>query len=470
MLYTDSFFLLLLALVCLISRLLGRWPAVKEWFLIAFSLFVIATWGTYDLVLFLGVLTVNFFVSLALPRLSPSAGRALLYAAIALDVGTLALFKYANFLGGIFDSMTGLHIPAFPLGIPLAISFYTFHIISYLVDLYKKRVQVASFRKYLFYLSFFPHVIAGPIVRAWQLIPQIGVIRRARNDWVMGTHYLVTGFFLKAVVANNLASYLDPIWTHSEAKAFDDFKLTTAEHWVVAFFYYCQIYGDFAGYTLMALGMARLLGYRLPGNFRSPMRAASLQEFWHRWHITLSRWLRDYLYFPLGGSRVSAARQSLNLIITMLLGGLWHGAGWGFLVWGAMHGGGMAAERALGCRNLPPNTVRRWGWWIVTQMWVTLAWVVFREPTLSNAWRFARNMFEPTFASIVGSPLYHVRPSLLVPLIFAVPVVIHQCVPFILQRIGRRNLGIALGGSTAVMLILNLTVYSPTKSFIYFRF
>jgi hypothetical protein len=169
----------------------------------------------------------------------------------------------------------------------------------------------------------------------------------------MGLHFFITGFFLKSVVANNIAGFgadtgtdfpggIDTVWQGTAG-----YSLSTADHWAVAFLYYCQIYSDFAGYSLMALGMARLLGYRLPANFRSPMRAGTLQEFWQRWHITLSHWLRDYLYIPLGGGRASAPRVAVNVLITMLLGGLWHGAAWTFVIWGGMHGFGLVVERGM---------------------------------------------------------------------------------------------------------------------------
>ncbi len=296
-----------------------------------------ATWGVYSLALFLVVAVANFAAGRAMKETRPPWPTAILCLAIGVDICTLAAFKYSAFFGLHLNSLTGL------IGIPLAISFYTFHIISYLVDTYRGKTKPTTFGRYLFYLSFFPHVVAGPIVRTWQLVPQLQTTRRIATDWPMGVHFLSTGFFLKSVCADNIAGIIDPAW-----KAAD---LSTPDHWVVAFFYYCQIYGDFAGYSLMALGMARLLGFRLPANFRSPLRAVRLQEFWRRWHITLSRWLRDYLYIPLGGNR--AGLVAVNLMVTMLLGGLWHGAGPGFIIWGGLHGAGLVIERLCRVRNLP---------------------------------------------------------------------------------------------------------------------
>jgi alginate O-acetyltransferase complex protein AlgI len=460
MLYTDTLFLPIFFGVCFVTWLLRPWPALKEWFLIGFSLLVIATWGYFDLGLFLAVLAVNFWAATTLAKVGHEKSRFILTTFIVIDLSTLAIFKYSNFMGSNFAAITGLAVPSFPLGIPLAISFYVFHLISYLVDIHAGRVKLATLREYLFYLSFFPHVIAGPIVRAWQLVPQIGKNRHVAADFAMGFHYLVTGFFLKSVVANNIAQGIDAVWTDQLG-----FSLSTLDRWLVAFLYYCQIYGDFAGYSLMALGMARLLGYRLPANFRSPMLAATVQEFWRRWHITLSKWLRDYLYIPMGGSRVSPARSALNVLVTMLLGGLWHGAGWGFIVWGAMHGGVIVGERALGFRGQRPGSFRWLFWWIITQMWVMVAWVFFRAPDLRAAVRFLWRMI----------PLHDPHPFVIhrvffMSLVCAIPVIMHHGVPYLLRKLERRFLAIVLGLATGVMLTLNFVIFSPAKVFIYFRF
>jgi len=470
MYYTDTLFLLFFAGVWAVTRLLRPWPALKEWFLIFFSLFVIASWGYYDVGLFIAVLTVNYFAAQAIGRAGPHHARGLLAAAIVFDISTLAVFKYANFLGGTFGALTGHAFPIFPLGIPLAISFYIFHLISYLVDIHAGRVKLATLREYVFYLSFFPHVIAGPIVRAWQLVPQIGSRYRRRLDLPIGIHFFVTGFFLKSVVANNIAGFgaqalsdfqggIDTIWQGTS-----DLTLSTADHWAVAFLYYCQIYGDFAGYSLMALGMARLLGYRLPANFRSPMRAGTLQEFWQRWHITLSHWLRDYLYIPLGGGRASPPRVAVNVLITMLLGGLWHGAAWGFVIWGAMHGSGLVIERIFGLRRVRSYTWAWAGWWFVTQIWVTLTWVFFRAPTLPKASGFIHDMF--TFSP---HP-FHLADPIAGLWICGLAVIVHQIAPLFIWKIGRRRLPWALGCATALMLVITVTVISPAKVFIYFKF
>lgn len=436
--YTSPLFLFAFTAIILIARALRPWPHLRQWLLTAFSLFVIMTWGVYALALFITIAAVNFFAARILAR-SKRAALAILACAIALDLGALAIFKYSAFLKLNLIWLTGA------IGIPIAISFYTFHIISYLIDVYRGKTRLLRLDEYLFYLSFFPHVIAGPIVRTWQLAPQLRFTRRVSADWPIGLHFLVTGFFLKSICADNIASIIDPAWTST--------SLSMPDHWLVAFLYYCQIYGDFAGYSLMALGMARLLGFRLPANFRSPMRAASLQDFWRRWHITLSRWLRDYLYIPLGGNRFGLI--TVNLMITMLLGGLWHGAAWGFVAWGGIHGIGLAIERRLPWRG-------SWPFWIITQLWVTVAWIPFRLPDEVPAVSFLEGMISPHTIAV--------SPAIAFAMMFAAPVVIHQFLPLLISRIGHRQLPLYLGAMTGVLLIADLTLVSPSKVFLYFSF
>jgi len=459
--YTDSLFLLLFGIVWAIAKMLRPWPVLKEWFLIVISCLVIATWGYFDLGLFLFVILLNYGAVTQIMKADPRRSRLLLILFVGVDVATLSLFKYANFIGGSFSMLTGLTLQKFPLGIPLAISFYTFHLISYLIDVHAGKVKVATFREYFFYLSFFPHVIAGPIVRAWQLVPQIGKVRRITTDLPMGLHYLVTGFFLKMVVANNIGRCTDRFWVEGA-----EVTLSTLDHWALSFLYYCQIYGDFAGYTLMALGMSRLLGYRLPVNFRGPMRAATLQEFWQRWHITLSRWLRDYLYIPLGGNRVSRLQMARNVIVTMLLGGLWHGAGWHFVAWGGMHGFGIVAEQLLGLRRLAAkNSINCFFCLILTQVWVVLAWVFFRAPNSATACSFIWHMIP-----FMGYEQLASHRLIMIPILCSIPIIIHNFAPLLLKCFPRRNLGSALGTITAILLILNFIVFSPNTVFIYFKF
>ncbi|MEO8400907.1 MAG: MBOAT family O-acyltransferase [Gammaproteobacteria bacterium] len=330
MFYTNVSFILLFSILTILIRLSAF--SIRKYVLICVSLLVIATWGWASLIIFIMTVLAGFIfadlISRQNLRLTQRLNKSpILFAGIVFNILLLILFKYRDFLFG-HHLTTFLSDPLEKIGLPLGISFYSFHIISYLVDLHRGGYRRASFIDFLFYLSFFPHVIAGPIVRGWQLLPQLKLRRNFNRDLIFGSHLFVTGLFLKTICADNIGAAIDPYWKLSAP------VIDASGHWFLALYYYFQLYGDFAGYSLMACGMARLLGYRLPVNFRSPMRAVGFQDFWRRWHITLSRWLRDYLYIPLGGNRHGIMRTSINLLIVMAIGGMWHGAAWTFLIWG----------------------------------------------------------------------------------------------------------------------------------------
>jgi alginate O-acetyltransferase complex protein AlgI len=270
-------------------------------------------------------------------------------------------------------------------------------------------------------------------------------------------HYIVLGYFLKAVVADNIALHTDPFWSLERAA-----EMSGWDSWALASLYYCQIYGDFAGYSLIALGMARLLGYRLPANFRLPMLSTSFREFWRRWHITLSRWLRDYVYIPLGGSRTSFGRSIANLTITMLLGGLWHGAAWTFVVWGLIHGIGLACGRLFGRFDLPRNAALTACSWLVTQVWVLIAWIFFRAPDFATAWMVIRGLGRGYDAGL--------HPHLFLAALYALPALAHHAAPALLRTVGRRWLFASLGVCTGLLLVIDIVTVSPIKTFIYFKF
>jgi alginate O-acetyltransferase complex protein AlgI len=329
------------------------------------------------------------------------------------------------------------------------------------VDLQKGRAKLLNPLDYILYLSFFPHVIAGPIIRVHQFSGQLQKKLTRNNDLRIGLYYFSIGFFLKTVGADNIGAGIDPFWTTEGVGGLD----SAADYWSVAFLYYCQIYADFAGYSLMAIGMARLLGYKFPTNFRFPMIATSLQDFWRRWHITLSRWLRDYLYIPLGGSRNGITCTFSAIMITMLLGGLWHGAQWTFVVWGAVHGGGLVVERLL--RIIPKNirvnlTPLNW---ILTQLTVLIAWVFFRSPTVDFAYDFISSMF-----SIGSLADFNISSSIEILFAFALIPVLHNLLPKLPVHLSRKTRFKLHGIVTGLVLILGAVVHSAPNAFIYFRF
>src|SRR5215203_375211 len=307
-----------------------------------------------------------------------------LIAAVVFDLGLLCVFKYLGFFVTETDSALdsiglGSSIPLVQIVLPIGISFFTFQAISYVVDVYRGETRAASLVDVAILQAFFPHLVAGPIVRANELLPQLRTPRDPRTVLAGPAIFLIVGGLVKkTVIADELARrVVDPVY--SDPAAHSASELTLAFYGFAA-----QIYCDFSGYTDMAIGLALLLGYQLPQNFNRPYLALSLQDFWRRWHMTLSRWLRDYLYIPLGGSHKGRLKTYRNVMLTMLLGGLWHGASWTFVIWGGIHGSGLSAERwtreRFGGFHLPA-----WLAWLITFHVVCLACIFFRSPDLGTA-------------------------------------------------------------------------------------
>jgi len=315
---------------------------------------------------------------------SPVTRKRALVAAIAFDLGLLCVFKYLGFfvseMDGALESIgLGSPLPLVQIVLPIGISFFTFQAISYVVDVYRGETRAASLGDVAFLQAFFPHLVAGPIVRANELLPQLRTPRDPRTVLAGPAIFLIVGGVLKkTVIADELARrVVDPVY--NDPGAHSGAELTLAFYAFAA-----QIYCDFSGYTDMAIGLALLLGFQLPQNFNRPYLALSLRDFWRRWHMTLSRWLRDYLYIPLGGNRGGRRRTYLNVMLTMLLGGLWHGAAWTFVIWGGIHGAGLSVERwtreRFGGFRVPAGVA-----WLVTFHVVCVAWVFFRAPDLGTA-------------------------------------------------------------------------------------
>ena len=323
-------------------------------------------------------------------RPDPGARKTLLLVALAGNLGLLGYFKYYDFFvtstHNLF-ALAGVDLPleARSVVLPVGISFYTFMAISYVADVYRGDFTPVGLGKFAAYLSFFPHLVAGPIVRPGELIPQLESPRDPRYVDTSRAFFLIgTGLFMKVVIANYLAvNIVDEVYGAPN-------RHSSLEVLVGTYGYAVQIYADFFGYTNMAIGLALLLGFRFPQNFDAPYAAVSIQDFWRRWHMTLSRWLRDYLYIPLGGNRGGRLLTYRNLMLTMLIGGLWHGAGWTFVVWGGIHGTALVVERRW--RERPghverPSTPWRRTWQrLVTFHVVCFAWIFFRAESFSDAW------------------------------------------------------------------------------------
>lgn len=361
--------------VCIVYFLLRRFPRAGTWWMAAASFFFYARYRLDDVALLAASIIWNFLISHLIVR--RASKRAYLILGIAVDLLTLATFKYSRFL-----PPGALHNLAFPLGI----SFFTFSQVAYLVDVYKGADHPSSIRDYALFVSFFPHLLSGPILRHKEMVPQFDSALRRRpvpRYLARGFTLIVIGLAKKILIADTLAPLV--------ARAFDSTgALDAATAWIGSTAYTFQLYNDFSGYCDIAVGVSYLFNIRIPENFRAPYRSTSIQEFWRRWHITLGRFLRNYIYIPLGGNRAGLFRQCLAILITFTLGGLWHGAGWTFFIWGALHGLALTAQvlwRRFGFR-LPGIAA-----WAMTFAFVDLTWVVFRAPNFAALMRVLGAMF-----------------------------------------------------------------------------
>jgi alginate O-acetyltransferase complex protein AlgI len=299
---------------------------------------------------------------------------------VVLNLAVLGLFKYADFFQGTVAALLGDEFHPLRLILPLGISFFVFQKISYLIDLRRGDRHIYGFLDFCMFVMFFPQLIAGPLVRHNEIIHQFGLDPRRPEMWEnlsRGFMLFVIGVAKKVALADTLAMVADPLFGKAA-----DASLSAAEAWVATGAYTLQIYFDFSGYSDMAIGLALMFGLRLPLNFDAPYRAVSIRDFWRRWHITLSRFLRDYLYIPLGGNRCGASRQAVNVIATMLLGGLWHGANWTFVAWGGLHGVALAVNHVWQGAGL---RMPRAAGWAVTLLFVMGGWVLFRSADFTTA-------------------------------------------------------------------------------------
>ena len=323
--------------------------------------------------------------------------RLLVWCFTLLGLLPLLIFKYYNFINDNISvglKTTGLHfeLPGLNWAIPMGISFFTFQAVGYLLDVYHGRIKAEKdFLTYALFISFFPSIVAGPINKASLVIPQLRSMRPYFNygKAVVGLKMLLWGMFMKVVVADRVALYVDTVFPNY-------MNYTGVTCFVASILYTIQIYADFAGYSLMAIGVGKVLGFELTENFRRPYFAVSVTDFWRRWHISLSTWLKDYVYIPLGGSRCSKLRNYWNIFVTFLVSGIWHGANWTFIVWGIWHGIFQILEKAIGQQKC------EYGWFgkiikiIITFLLVNFAWIFFRMPTLSDAVRMIGRIFDLT--------------------------------------------------------------------------
>jgi alginate O-acetyltransferase complex protein AlgI len=379
-----KFFLIVLALLALCRT---RWQ--RQLAILLASVVFYGYWNAWYLFLLATPSVIDYFCALRIREAEDAARRKLwLVFSIASNLGLLGYFKYANFFAQNFATLMGRDAPVFHILLPVGISFYTFKTMSYTIDVYRRHIEPChSWWKYAMFVTYFPELVAGPIVRASVFLPQM--TRSLRPSWpraCVGLQLVALGFSKKLLVADRLAKFVDPTFAHPSL-------YSTGTIWSAVIAYSLQIYCDFSGYSDIAIGISRIIGFDLPENFNMPYSAVSITEFWRRWHITLSQWLRDYLYIPLGGNRKGKFRTYVNLTITMLLGGLWHGASWTFVAWGALHGLALAAHKLW----LDGSQTRRWKvpgivGWATTYVYVCFCWVLFRAPDFGSAMLIMRKM------------------------------------------------------------------------------
>ena len=467
MLFNSFHFIVFFVLVLALNQPLKRWPFAQKLMLLAASYYFYGQWQWHYLLLLWFSTIVDYTIGLRMARtLHP---RRLVTISVIVNLGFLAIFKYSNWLIdtlnlGAAAAGTAFHITPVDILLPVGISFYTFQSLSYTIDVYRGALPPRrNLLEYALAVAFFPQIEAGPIVRAREFLAELDGEQRVDFGDVKRALVLIAfGYVKKLVFADNLALIVDPVFDHPAGHGFWDSLLA-----VYAFAF--QIYCDFSGYTDIAIGCALLLGIRFPQNFNYPYAAQNIQDFWRRWHMTLSRWLRDYLYIPLGGNREGRARTYANLMATMLLGGLWHGASWNFVIWGGLHGGYLSFERAV---------LGRWRWWnadhpaaaalrlVVTFHLVCFAWIFFRARHFSHSNAMLANLSHPSLAAFNASE--HGATALLVSALF------------VAQLTGARfrykdRIAASRGPLLALALaaaLLAVIWFSPatTAPFIYFQF
>ncbi len=351
-------------------------------FLIFSSLFFYSWWNIIYLPLILSSMLFNYVIGRQLAKdicnKNYYSRKTLLVVGIVINLALLGYFKYADFFINNYNIALNTNIPLFHLALPLAISFFTFQQIAYLVDSYRGETHEYDFLNYAVFVVFFPQLIAGPIVHHGEMMPQFANIRNKVKNYrniALGLFIFSIGLFKKVVIADTFA-----IWASNGFDVAE--KLNFIEAWTISLSYTFQLYFDFSGYTDMAIGAALLFNIKLPINFNSPYKALSIQDFWRRWHITLSRFLKDYIYIPLGGNRSGEFKTSSNLMITFLLGGIWHGAGWTFVFWGFLHGAALIVHRVWNNYGFKMNTILAW---FITFNFINITWVFFRANEFKDA-------------------------------------------------------------------------------------
>jgi alginate O-acetyltransferase complex protein AlgI len=465
MLFNTALFWLFFAAFFVAFHFAARTRVARLWLVVGSSLLFYAAWDVRCVPLLLATALLDFWIALRLSRSQDERRRRMLLAmSIAANLGVLGFFKYARFFADSAHGLLGalgvaLPEPTFSLLLPAGISFYTFQSMSYTIDVYRRELAARERpEEFLAAVAFFPHLVAGPIIRASVLLPQFERMEPPRWEQVRRGYLLIAVGLFKKTVADLLAGPADALFHGSGAAS-------ALDAWTGALAFTGQIYGDFSGYTDIAIGAALLLGFVLPPNFELPYLATSPIDFWRRWHLSLSTWLRDYLYIPLGGNRHHRYR---NLLLTMLLGGLWHGANWTFVLWGGYHGLLLVAAHVLVGRfpvlKQTPSAAVRWLKRLGTLYLVVLGWVLFRAESLPAALRVLRSMHLPSEASLFTWQ------AVLTLLFVGAGLVLCHAASALAEKTELRQRPMALWPVVATCLAVAMAIGMPGHAFIYFQF
>ena len=450
------------------------WPVIRRnlklgWIFLTIASFIFYGWWDWRfifLIIFSGL--IDYFAALGMRRF-PAKKKFLLIASIIGNVGSLAVFKYLLFFSTSFNhvlSTFGYQLPLIQLTLPVGISFYTFQSMSYTIDVYRDQMEPTHNIFHFFaYLSMFPQLVAGPIVRAAHLMPQLTEIKPiTEEDRWEGLKLITYGYFKKVVMADNLAQAVNIAFASSNPEQ------SAIYWWIVTSMFAFQIYFDFSGYSDIARGLGRWMGFNFPLNFNHPYISKSLREFWQRWHISLSTWFRDYVYIPMGGSKKGLGKGLFYLWITMLIAGLWHGASWTFVIWGALFALYISVERITSwskrLQSVPFGSVLSWIF-VIIQVWV--AWVFFRAETLDQAVSIVSIMFNPALFTMPDFP----QPF--VPALFVlIPAILSELFFFMKldQKLGESNIIVKAAQPVfvSIMLVGCIFLRGPGSAFIYFQF
>jgi alginate O-acetyltransferase complex protein AlgI len=485
---TPTFILIFLPLALAGFFMIGRFSALgaAAWLLGA-SLVFYSHWMPADTLLLVGSIAANFYVGMRISQHTPAAKRWLILG-IGFNLGLLAWFKYASFMISNLDSALGLTWPVPKVALPIGISFYTFTQIAFLVDTYQCKVQETKPVHYGLFVTYFPHLVAGPVLHHAQMMPQFAdrsIYRLNTANLAGGLVIFGIGLFKKIVLADGVSPYADAVFKPADAGIVPD----AIEAWIGALAYTCQLYFDFSGYSDMAIGLSWMFNVRLPFNFNSPYKASNISEFWRRWHISLSTFLRDYLYIAMGGNRHGAVRRYINLAATMVLGGLWHGANWTFVLWGALHGCYLMLHHGFRAicgvtlhARLQASRLWRLLAWAMTMLSVLAAWVVFRAETLAGSLNMLRGMTNLTASAASHELLWNAGLQAPVGATWCLVLGAMACLAPNSNRIGtyalevlqqRKSLRAVAAGWTIGLILLLMTINanrSSVSAFIYFNF